>query len=143
MPSFMILLLCGVVVGLILLVGSLSRAGVSRKSQRLSMLQQALEHPQLDAQTRAEILRVLTREHSGGGLRFLLSAAFWERLLFAVGWLTFLLFGGRWVGAQLGVFSRYQMDTCMVFGLLGLALMSLPIAMHEFVRRTRTVAVEQ
>jgi len=140
--SFMMLLLGGVVVSLILLISSFSRHRAARRGQRLTMLQQALEYPQLDPQTRNQILRVLTEEQRGG-LRFLFTVAFWERLLFAVGWLMFLLFGGRWIGAQLDVFSRYQMDMCLVFGLLGLALMSLPIAMREFVRGSRNVAAEQ
>lgn len=143
MPTLAVLFLCGCVIALLVLVASFSRHLESRKSQRYAMLQQALSHPQLDAETRNQILRVLAKEHSGGWVRFLFTIAFWERLIFAAGWLMLLLFGGRWAGAQMGFFSYFQMDFMLIMALLGLAMMSLPIAMHEFIRRTRSVAVEQ
>lgn len=112
----------------------------ARKTQRLTMLQQALEHPQLDASTRNQILAALSKEHRFRPLRFLFRLDFWERVVFAGGWLTFLVFGGVSAGVGLGLVHSRYLDFFLFWTLLGLAMMTLPMAVHEFSRRMRSLS---
>lgn len=115
----------------------------ARKTQRLTMLQQALEHPQLDAATRNQILQSLSKEHRWRPLRMLFSLVFWERAVFAVGWLTFLVFGGVSVGVGLNLVRSRHLDFFLFWTLIGLAMMTLPMAVHEFSRRMRGLASQR
>lgn len=45
--------------------------------QRLDLLGESLKNPQLDAQTRSQILSVLAKEHEPGRRHFLKNPAFW------------------------------------------------------------------
>ena len=76
------------------LVGPFLKRRAARQKQRLDILEESLKHPNLDAQTRDEILRVLTREHEAPGLSFLGKSAFWQKLVFGGGWLAFVFCGG-------------------------------------------------
>jgi len=112
----------------------------ARVKQRLTMLQQALEHPQLDAQTRSQILAVLSNEHESSKLGFLVSKAFWHRVIFGSAWLLFIFCGGLSVLAWFRIIPQHLAQFPMVLALIGLAVMTLPFSLRELSGRQRQVA---
>ncbi len=112
----------------------------ARVKQRLDLLQQALEHPQLDAQTRRQILTVLANEHQSRKLGALLRGAFWQRLVFGGAWLMFVFCGGMALLSWSGIVPRHIGSEALVFSLMGLAVASLPFAMRELSTRQGRVA---
>jgi hypothetical protein len=115
----------------------------ARAKQRLDLLDKSLENPQLDAQTRNLILSVLANEHESSRLHFLKNTAFWQRLVFAGGWLAFVFCGGMALLSWSGVVYLRIADEALVYSLMGLAVMSLPIAMRELALKVRRVSRER
>lgn len=112
----------------------------ARVRQRLTLLQQALEHPQLDAATRSQILSVLAKEHDASKLRFLTSANFWHRIIFGGGWLVFVFFGGIALLAMNNVLPQGMAQLAIVWSLCGFAVLTLPPALRELLRRKSQLA---
>ena len=112
----------------------------ARVKQRLDLLQQALEHPQLDAQTRRQILAVLANEHQSSKLGALLSGVFWQRLVFGGAWLMFVFCGCVAFFSWSGIVPQHIGSEALVFSLMGLAVASLPFAMRELSSRQGRVA---
>ena len=50
-----------------LMVSSLLNARRARYAKRLDMLEKALDHPEMDAATRSQVVALLAREHVGRG----------------------------------------------------------------------------
>lgn len=115
----------------------------ARAKQRLDLLGESLKNPQLDAQTRSQILSVLAKEHESGRLHFLKNPVFWQRLVFGGGWLAFVFFGGMALLSWIGVVSHQFLSESMVYSFMGLVMMSLPVAMRELAAfKTRSASRE-
>jgi hypothetical protein len=131
----------------VLLVGAVLAAVLSvvgrrdaRIRQRLTLLQQALEHPQLDAATRSQILSVLAKEHETSKLQFLKSANFWHRFVFGGGWLVFVFFGGIALLAMSNILPQQTAQLAIAWSLCGFAVLTLPLALRELLRRKSQLA---
>ena len=103
----------------------------ARAKQRLDLLGESLKNPQLNAHTRSQILSVLAKEHESSRLHFLKNTAFWQRLMFGGGWLAFVFCGGMALLAWTDLVPRQIANEALVYSLMGLAAMSLPLAMRE------------
>jgi hypothetical protein len=104
----------------------------ARARQRLDLLGEALENPQLDEQTRGLILSVLANEHEASRLRSLISWAFWQRVVVAGGWFVFAMFGGLSFMSWAGWISKNNNPEALVYSFMGLVVLSMPIAIREF-----------
>ncbi len=109
------------------------------RSQRLKVLETALNRQDLDETTRREILRVLTQEHSATWLAPLLRPDLWQKLSFGFGWFLFLISGGVGIAGLLDV-MHVPAEAVVPMMLLGLALMTLPLGLRELMRRDRRLA---
>lgn len=107
------------------------------RMQRLQLLQEALRHPQLDEATRRQMLEVLGSEHR-------LPMAMLLRLgyiaFLSVAWLLFLVGGVCWILGQVQGWSWRDMEESMVATIVGFALLTLPMAVRELLRRDRSAA---
>lgn len=110
-------------------IGSARRHRTAR--QRLDVLGDALQRPDLDAETRRNILRVVTDEHEASRLQFLRRPAFWRGATFAVGWMMFLFCGGMSLAAGMDLIDDSVTDQAIPAALLGLGLLTLPVALRE------------
>lgn len=117
------------------LVGPWLKRRSRLQQQRLDILQESLQHPTLDAETRRQILRVVAREHEASALSFLGRASFWQKLVFGGGWLAFVFCGGMALLSWSGLIRRHIADEAVVCSLVGLAIASVPIAMRELTAR--------
>lgn len=105
-----------------------------RDRERLAVLDKALDRPDLDTEMRRELLTTLSRERDRSPLSFLRRGSFWRTSCFAIGWVTLFICGGIALLTVMGVtYAPYEATlTPCVFAL---ALMTLPTAIGEFVRR--------
>lgn len=126
--------------GLIAIFAPLLARRAARAKQRLDLLQQSLQHPQLDPATRNQILLVLANEHEANKWRWLTSRSFWQRVIFGGGWLLFVFFGGVAALAMSNFLPKFIMQSAFMLCLLGLALMTLPYGLGELARRNRQLA---
>lgn len=119
-----------------LMVSSWLKARRARHAKRLDVLEKALDHPEMDAATRSQVVQLLAREHGDRPLGFLARASFWLSASFIVGWLILIVFG---LGALLVRVELLNMsiEVPLVMTAAGLALVTLPIATREFFDRTR------
>lgn len=124
-----------VAIGLGYVIGRRRR---SRGSQRLDILQQALQRPDLDPGTRAEILRVLANDQQL--VRWLLSPMFWQRIWFGVGWMTFLVAGGLWLWTVFDYGTGLPPRAVAPFAMVGLAMLTLPHGLRELSNREQRAA---
>ena len=129
------------IVGLVcVLLGALvGRIGgkSGERHRRLDLLERALDHERLDDATRQQIVQVLTREHASG---WFARPENWARLCFGAGWLLFFMTSGILL---LGAFRiAYVGPDRVIYTLLllGLALLTLPLGLREFVRQDRSLA---
>ncbi|MFT4515079.1 MAG: hypothetical protein ACI89X_001213 [Planctomycetota bacterium] len=106
----------------------------ARAKQRLDLLGESLESPQLDPGTRNQILSVLAKEHEAK-LGFLSNRAFWQRMFFGGGWLMFIVCSGMAALSWSGVVDHKVASEALVGALTGLAVASLPFAMREMTTR--------
>jgi len=107
----------------------------SERQKRLDILEKALERPDLDAALRREILGVLAREHEPQH-----RPAAWRSVSFGVGWLLFVMCGGVLALDFVGVVRNIDERTVGPLALLGLGLLSLPVALREMTRRDGSLA---
>jgi hypothetical protein len=113
------------------------RAGL--RKQRLEVIQKAIESGNLDDATRREVLDALGRDGRTGSewsselgrqLAFLA-----RNLVFVAGWLTMFIGAGCWIAG--GIFGWYRTDiqTAVIATFVGLALVTVPIALRELESR--------
>jgi hypothetical protein len=106
------------------------------KRERLRTIQRAIESGHLDEATRRQVLEILTADSRR-------AAEFWQRLwpnlvhlarrvVFIGGWLTLMIGGGMWIAMEIGgTGSRYDTEGAMVATVIGMALVTLPLALRE------------
>lgn len=109
------------------------------REERLKVLQKALDLPTLDDGTRRQVLDVLSLEQRRAADFWRNSAAFFRRWVprasVAVGWVMLVFCGGMWT--MLWMTDNHRGDFQLVaFAMLGLVLVSLPMALREFDRRS-------
>src|SRR5436190_15264068 len=108
----------------------------ARRQERHELLPTALQHPQLDEITRAELLRTIAREQDSGVPRlFGVLRTVW----FAIGWMMFVAGGCGLLLNALRV-VRADNDVTASFAVAGFAMLSLPLGPRELTRRDSTVA---
>jgi len=117
------------VLAVVLLIWLNHRNAMAKK--RLDLLSQSLDHPDLDAATRQKILDVLTKEQGMGLLGWLFNKELWLRLIGGVGWLTFVIAGGLFLLMAAGIIRGQEKEHFLVTALIGLAVVSLPVAVRE------------
>ena len=135
-----IVLSAAVVVGVILLllsVRSRSRSVANLANRRLEVLEKALEHPQLDAETRTQLLATIVEQQTRSPLGFLSRPSFWLSACFVVGWLLVIFNGAVLLLLRLNVLSISYLDPSLLMVAVGLALLTLPVAFREFLFRAR------
>lgn len=120
--------------------GRQAGAPESEQARRLRLLEQALERPDLDADTRNMILRVLGSEARRGAFG---RAETWARVSFGVGWIMFLIAGGFLLLNMLDIIRRIDDDLVFGLALLGLALLTMPLGLREFISRDRKLADQE
>ena len=106
----------------------------NHEAQRLDVLEKALARPDLDAETRRELLTTLSRERERRAFAFLRRGSFWRMACFAVGWATVLIFGGIALLTVMGA-THAPYESTLIPCVFGVALMTLPTAIREFARR--------
>lgn len=131
------LLFGGLVVGVIILLMSLRGRSRSGATRRLEVLERALEHPELDAETRAQLVATMVEHQTRRPLGFLFRSSFWLSACFVVGWLLMIVNGVGVLLTELELLHAFKLDALLVMGVAGLALATLPIALREFLYRTR------
>ncbi len=102
---------------------------------RLQALQEALRHPQLDEETRRNVLAVLGREHSGVTMAMFLRGVYITFL--GAAWLTFFTGGIFWIFGTFQHWGWRDVEPAMVATIVGFALLTLPVAVRELLRRER------
>lgn len=106
----------------------------SRK-KRLEVLEKVLDRADLDAETRQELLRSLADDEAGEK-PFFLQPTFWQKAAFGVGWMSFLLCGGLLLLGTAGIIYLPDAEFVAPMALIGLGLMTLPVALRDFGRRS-------
>lgn len=132
-----IVLSAAVVVGVILLLLSVRSRSRSVANRRLEVLEKALEHPQLDAETRTQLLATIVEQQTRSPLGFLSRPSFWLSACFVVGWLLVIFNGAVLLLLRLNVLSISYLDPSLLMVAVGLALLTLPVAFREFLFRAR------
>lgn len=106
------------------------------RMQRLQLLQEALRHPQLDEATRRQVLDVLGSEHPRLPMAVLLRAGY--ILFLCIAWLMFFGGGVAWILSELQNWSWRDQEPAMFATIVGFALLTLPVAVRELLRRERS-----
>lgn len=106
------------------------------RMQRLQLLQEALRHPQLDEGTRRRVLEVLGSEHPRLPMAVLLRAGYIAFLCIA--WLMFFAGGVAWILSEVQNWGWREEEPAMVATIAGFALLTLPMAVRELLRRERS-----
>ncbi|MBK8097425.1 MAG: hypothetical protein IPK26_09975 [Planctomycetes bacterium] len=109
------------------------------REERLKVLQKALEAPALDESTRRQVLEVLSLEERRAADFWGNLAVFFRcwvpRVSVAIGWILLVFCGGMWTVLRLT--DNHRGDFSLVaFAMIGLVLVSLPMALREFDRRS-------
>jgi len=122
-----------------------SRSGQSLHTRRFDLMVEALRDPALDPATRAELLRAIARRHSGlfGTMwHWLQQPMLWKVLWFGAGWLTMLLSGAALLTHALGMsmVRTHDLPPVVMMCALGFAMLTLPLALRELLRREQTAA---
>ncbi|MBL9076956.1 MAG: hypothetical protein JNL08_05600 [Planctomycetes bacterium] len=126
-----------VLVGIVALLTSARASAQRLQLRRFELLQKALEHPQLDAATRSEILRVLAGEQRSAPLSARLGALapLGRTAWFGIGWLLFVFGVGAAVLRWLEVFSVPTLSDSIPMALVGFGMLTLPLAIGELQAR--------
>ena len=111
---------------------------------RLDVLKQSLQHPTLDPVVRAELLRVLERDHEEarrpwterlgkhvGALRIL-----W----FGASWALFIFCSGMMIAGELRWVRGVNYSEFLPFAIVGFAMVTMPFAWNEMKARRDAVA---
>lgn len=124
--AFVFLTLCGGFVLLVLWI----RNGHGERMRRLTILQQALQDPRVDAGTRQELVRKLDRPALGGVLepwrKWLIENATPRRVFATLAWGCIV---GGGMAATFG--GRYDFIAGMSFVGVGLGVLALPFILRE------------
>ena len=131
------LLFGGLVVGAIILLMSLRGRSRSGAARRLEVLERALEHPELDAETRAQLVATMVEHQTRRPLGFLFRSSFWLSACFVVGWLLMIVNGVGALLIELELLRSFKLEGPLMLGAVGVALVTLPIALREFSDRVR------
>lgn len=121
--------------GTIAVVGMLQKERRARRQERQELLRNAMQHPQIDELTRAELLRTIAREQDDSPRLLGMLRTGW----FAVGWMMFVIGGGMALLDAIQV-VRIDAEPAAGVGLAGFAMLSLPLGLRELQRRDHTVA---
>jgi Na+/melibiose symporter-like transporter len=100
--------------------------------QRLTVLHEALRHPELDEGTRRELLALLGREH---GQRWRLAYG----VYLALAWCGFVVCGACWVYYGVRGWSEWQLEPLMLGTVVAFAMLTLPFAVRELLGRVPAV----
>lgn len=111
--------------------------------RRFDLMVEALRDPALDPSTRAELLRAIARQHTGliGTMwHWLQQPMLWKVLWFGAGWLTMLLSGAALLTHAMGMtmVRTYDLPPVVMSCALGFAMLTLPLALRELLRREQT-----
>jgi len=112
--------------------------------QRLGILEKALQHPNVDDATRAELLRTLTAQRppshpvAGSAANHLVS--WWPKLWFGSAWLLFVVGGCLLASEALDLTNIRDTHTLLIMMVSGFAMMTLPSALREITRRSGATA---
>lgn len=106
------------------------------RMQRLQLLQEALRHPQLDEGTRRRVLEVLGSEQPRLPMAVLVRAGYIGFLCIA--WLMFFAGGVAWILSELQNWSWRDQEAAIFATVAGFALLTLPMAVRELLRRERS-----
>jgi hypothetical protein len=118
-------------------------------TRRLELIAEALRAPTLDAAARTELLRVLANQQEGivGWIwRRLQNPTVWKVLWFGCGWLAMLLSGAALLihafSSSFGwsPINRYDLPGFVMATVAGFAMVTLPLALRELLRRERAAA---
>lgn len=101
------------------------------RKQRLDVLQQALQHGALDELTRAELVRVLAREHERSWNPWKVVRAVW----FGSGWSAFIVAGGMLLASAARIVRGVDVPIVLPIALVGFAMVTLPLAWNELTFR--------
>lgn len=117
------------------------------RKKRLDVLDKALQHPQLDAETRSQILRVLAEEQRREATTWLQRltryAPLGRTLWYSVGWILFVIGGCMSVLVAIEIAPRSMVPTCASMTMVGFAMLSLPLALGELTRRQRAPVADR
>lgn len=136
---FLMVVLPGLCVGAAFLLSHSKRVH-EQKMKRLDVLQEALRHPSLGDDTRADLVRLLSEEHRREAkplMRWVRSG--WRLghvLLLAVSWLLMVGGAASWGIGRLSGWSSYSLQPSIYTAVAGFVLMTLPIALREMLRRS-------
>ena len=111
---------------------------------RLDVLKQSLQHPAIDPVARAELLRVLSRDHDEarrpwterigrhtGALRVV-----W----FGVSWALFIVSTGLMIAGELRVLRGVEVKVMLPLAIVGFAMVTMPFAWNEMRARRGALA---
>ena len=118
------------VAGVIALYSMWQKQRKEERRERSELLRTALQHPQLDERTRAELLRAIAREQQIAPRLVGIVRTVW----FAIGWLMFVGGGGALLLDAIGI-VRTDDDVAAGFAIAGFAVLSLPLGLRELQRR--------
>lgn len=108
----------------------------ARRQERYELLRTALQQPQLDELTRAELLRAFAREQATNLPRlFGVVRTVW----FAIGWLMLVGGGATLLLDAIDVMRVWEAGAACIM-VAGFVMLSLPLGLREFNRRERAVA---
>lgn len=124
--------------GLLSLWGTARRRRHELALRRLDVLKEALRHPQLDDETRREVVRVLGTEHRWLSWPQLVRGGY--VLFLAASWLMLVGGGGGWIYNEAFGSSWRQVEPFVVMTVLGFGLLSLPFALRELLGRGKLPA---
>jgi hypothetical protein len=126
----------GSISGALVFYGMWQKQRREQRKERFDLLRTALQHPQLDELTRAELLRTIAREQDTAAPRlFGMLRTVW----FAIGWLMFVCGGAGLLLDAIDVI-RADADVTAAFAVAGFAMLSLPLGLRELSRRDNAVA---
>lgn len=134
--------LCAVAVVLAALNRWKQRLDLER--QRLSILEKALQHPNVDDSTRAELLRTLSAQRpssptvAGDSPHLLVN--WWPKLWFGSAWLLFVMGGCLLAAEALDLTNIRDTHSLLITMVSGFAMMTLPTALREITRRSSATA---
>lgn len=132
--------------GLMVWLGARTKPLEVRK-KRLDVLDKALAHPQLDVDTRNQILRVLVEEQRREGAtwtqRLTRLVPLGRMLWYSAGWILFVIGGCMSVLMAIELVPRSELPTCASLTIAGFAMLSLPLALGELMRRQRAAVTDR
>ena len=142
----LVVFVTGSLLGFGLLVTWIGTAGKRRhelERLRLDVLKQALQHPTLDPVARADLLRVIERDHEEARRpwteRLGKHAGALRVLWFGASWALFIVMTGVLIASELRWLRGVNASTVLPLAIVGFAMVTMPFAWNEL--RTRRDAV--